>query len=270
MKVFKNTNTLDDYLTGIEYTEDINEAEIMIVGGKKFELSDYPKLKGIFKTGVGTDNLPFDKAKEAGVEILLPSISTCDIIFEETAAFSCYLIVTGLYANEGNWDSWQKDNRRMLQKKRLLVIGTGNIGQRVVDKMSIFMQVDTFDAAKDSESTLEAKVRVADCISLHIPLTTQTKDLFNTERLSWLKDGALLVNTSRGPIINEDAIFKELKAGRIKAALDVFWQEPYKGVLNEISAEYFIKTPHLASTCVEFLEGAAKDFIEFIERLSRN
>lgn len=264
MKIFKNTNTLDDYLPSLEYTTDKSEAELMIVGGKKFDLADFPKLKAVFKTGVGTDNLPFDQAKERGVQIVLPSAATCDVIFEETAAFSCYLIMAGVYAHEGQWDTWKKDNRRMLQRKKLLVLGTGNIGQRVANKMSSFMEVDTYDAAKDPADSFEQKLKQADCISLHIPLTAATKDLFNAEKLAWLKDGALLVNTSRGPVINEQALYDELKKGRIKAALDVFWQEPYSGMLNEISAEHFIKTPHLASTCVEFLEGAATDFLNLM------
>jgi lactate dehydrogenase-like 2-hydroxyacid dehydrogenase len=264
MKIYKNTNTLDKYLPQLEYTENKAEAEVMIVGGKKFELNEFPKLKGVFKTGVGTDNLPFEEANKVGVKIVLPSSETCNIIFEETADFSCYLILTGLYANEGNWNSWKKDDRRMLHNKKLLVIGTGNIGKKVADKMAVFMQVDTYDSLKDAVEILEQKIKQADAVSLHIPLSNQTKDFFDAQKLSWLKDGALLVNTARGPVINEQSLYEELKKRRIKAALDVFWEEPYKGVLNEISSTHFIKTPHIASTCAEFLEGAANDFLKLV------
>jgi phosphoglycerate dehydrogenase-like enzyme len=261
MKVYKNTNTLDTYLPDLAYTTVKGEAEFMIVGGKKFNLEEYPLLKAVFKTGVGTDNLPFEEAAKRGVKIVLPSQATCDVIFEETAAFSCYLIMAGTYANEGNWDKWQKDNRKMLQQRNLLVIGTGNIGGRVVDKMKAFMQVDTFDVQVNTAAELENKIKKADCISLHIPFTKETEHLLDAEKLSWLKDGALLVNTARGGVINEVALYEELKKGRIKAALDVFWQEPYTGILNEIPTTHFIKTPHIASTCEEFLAGAANDFL---------
>jgi phosphoglycerate dehydrogenase-like enzyme len=269
MKVYKNTNTLDNYLPSLNYTNNKEEAELMIVGGKKFNLSEYPQLKAIFKTGVGTDNLPFEEAEKKGVQIVLPSATTSNIIFEETAAFSCYLIMAGMYRNEGNWHKWQKDDRTMLQQKTLLVIGTGNIGGRVVEKMKAFMQVDTFDIQVNSLQELEHKIKKANCISLHIPLTAATTNLFDAEKLSWMQDGALLVNTARGGVINEDALYSELKAGRIKAALDVFWQEPYTGKLTEISEEYFIKTPHIASTCKEFLQGAANDFLHLMKTLQQ-
>jgi phosphoglycerate dehydrogenase-like enzyme len=267
MLVYKLTNTLDDYLPPLDYTEDKLLAEVMVVGGKAINLSEYPRLKGIFKTGVGTDNLPFVEAAERCVEIMLPSESTCEVIYEETAAFACYLILTGLYAGVGEWESWRKHDRTQLACKRLLVVGAGRIGGRVIEKMIPFMQVDSFDIARDNASELEKKVRRADSISLHVPLTDETHNLFNSEKLGWMRDGALLVNTARGTIIDEDALYAELSAGRLRAAIDVFWKEPYKGRLTDLPADRFIRTPHIASTCKEFVQGCADDFIAFMEKL---
>jgi len=268
MMIYKVTTTLDGYLPSLEYTKDKNQTEIILVGGKKFILDDFPKLRGIFKTGVGTDNLPFEEAAARGVDITLPSEKTCNIIYEETASFTCHLIFKGLYAEAGVWDIWKKVDRPTLHQRKLLVIGAGRVGQRVVDKMLNFMEVDTYDTAYDPPEVFEKKVRNADCVTLHVPLTTETDGLFNAERLAWLRDGALVVNTSRGPVIDEDALYAELSSGRLRAAIDVFWKEPYKGKLTELPSDRFIRTPHIASTCKEFLQGTATDFLKFINDIS--
>ena len=270
MRIYKATATLDGYLPPLDYTDDKAEAEVMVVGGKPIDLAEFSKLRGIFKTGVGTDNLPFDAAAARGIEIALPSEATCDVIYEETAAFAGHLILTGLYGGAGDWDAWKKQDRRQLAGQRLLVIGAGRIGQRVTEKMRAFMQVDSFDSARDPTDALEAKIRAADCVSLHVPLTDDTLNLFNAERLSWLSDGALLVNTARGPVVDEDALYAELSAGRLRAAIDVFWQEPYRGKLTELPADRFIRTPHIASTCKEFVQGTAEDFLAFMAKLEQD
>ena len=267
MLIYKATKTINGYLPPLEYTEDKSRAELMMVGGKKIILSEFPKLRGIFKTGVGTDNLPFDEAVKLGVEIALPSEETCNIIYEETASFTCHLILAGLYAGMGGWDDWHKQDRTQLAKRRLLVIGAGRIGGRVLNKMSAFMQVDSFDTAHDMPETLEAKVRAADCVSLHVPLTKETHTFFNSECLCWMQDGAVLVNTARGPVIDEQALYSELESGRLRAAVDVFWQEPYNGKLAALPPDRFIRTPHIASTCREFIQGTANDFISFMNKL---
>ncbi len=269
MHIFKATNTLDGYLPELHYTADQSEAEVILVGGKAFDLADFPKLKGVFKTGVGTDNLPFGLAKELGVKIALPSAETCDTIYDETAAFTCHLILSALYAGCGDWDSWQKVDRPVTSGRNLLVIGTGKIGGKVVEKMAKLVHVTTFDAATDPASELESKVRAADCISLHIPLMPETKSFFSTEKLGWMKDGAALVNTARGPVVDEDALFAELSSGRLRAAFDVYWKEPYRGILADLPADRFIRSPHIASTCREFLEGTARDFLAFLEELGK-
>jgi phosphoglycerate dehydrogenase-like enzyme len=267
MIIFKATNTLDGYLPELTYTTAKEEAEVILVGGKPFDLAEFPKLKGVFKTGVGTDNLPFDRAKKLGVKIALPSPETCDTIYDETAAFTCHLIFCALYAGCGEWDSWKKVDRPMTSGRTLLVIGTGRIGGKVVEKMQKLVTVTTFDAATDPATALEALIRAADCISLHIPLMPATQGFFGIEKLAWMKDGAALVNTARGPVVDEDALFAELNSGRLRAAFDVYWKEPYRGILADLPADRFIRSPHIASTCKEFLQGTANDFLNFLDDL---
>lgn len=269
MKIFKLTNTIDKYLdnTKFVFTTDKSIADVLLIGGQKFELNDFPNIKGIFKTGVGTDNLPFVEAQQNKIEIRLPSEKTKEIIYEETASYTCHLIFKGMYSSISDFDTWNKMNRSSLCSTKLLVMGMGNIGKRVAKKMSSFMNVFSYDPIENSENELIEFLSTVDCVSLHMPLTTLTSSFFNKHKLSMLKNNCLLVNTSRGPLVDEDALYDELYSKRIKAAFDVFWNEPYKGKLLNISEEYFIKSPHIASTCNEFLEGLALDFDFFIQNL---
>jgi phosphoglycerate dehydrogenase-like enzyme len=267
LKIYSATSTLDNYCEGYELTLKKQEADIVVIGGKPINLDEFPKLKGIFKTGVGTDNLPFKEAAEKGVRIQLPSEQTKAIIYDETASFACYLILLGLYKKEGDFNKWVKGNRNSLSIKRLLVMGTGKIGMRVVNRMKNFMIVDTFDPLNNNEDELKILLQRADCITLHMPLGNSTKNFFNSNRLSLLKDGALLVNTSRGPIVDEDALYDELHKSRIRASFDVFWSEPYKGKLLDLNEDTFNRTPHIASTCEEFLIGLANDLKQFCDEL---
>lgn len=265
--VFKATTTLDGLIDDLDFTTSPEDAEVIVVGGKKLDLDSYPRLRGIFKCGVGTDNLPFKEAEQRGVTICLPSEETRTIIFEETASFAAHLVLSSLYRDTGDLDTWSKVQRPALTSRNILVIGTGNIGSRVANKLGQFCDVTTFDASTDSMDKLEPMVRVADAITLHIPLNDKTHSFMNAEKLSWMKDGAALINTARGPIVDEEALYAELVNGRLFAALDVYSKEPYQGRLRELHPHHCLMSPHIASTCSAFTEGLAKDFRAFLQDL---
>lgn len=268
MRIWTNTKTLDDYLPGLEFTTDKKAADIALIGGKAIALDEFPRLRGIFKTGVGRDNVPEADAAARGVRCGFPRQATAAIIHEETANFACHLILTCMYADAGDFVTWTKRDRSALWSKVLLVIGTGNIGRRVASKMSVFMQVTTFDAASDNSDLIESRMRAANCVSLHVPLLPSTKNFIDERKLSWMQTGASLVNTARGAVVSEDALYQELKSGRLRAAFDVFWKEPYAGKLLELPPDRFMRSPHVASTCSEFLSATASDFRAFIAELN--
>ena len=85
-----------------------------------------------------------------------------------------------------------------------------------------------------------------------------------------MKNGSAIINTSRGAIVNEEALYQELKENRLKAAFDVFWNEPYNGKLKEFYPDPFFMTPHVASTCSGFLNGCREDLDDLIRLLSKN
>lgn len=267
MKIWSNTKTLDGYLPGLQFVAEKSEAEVALVGGKAIDLNEFPRLRGIFKTGVGRDNVPEEEARRRGIRCGFPSPATAAIIYEETAGFACHLILRCLYAEIGDFSSWTKRDRPALSGREVLVVGTGQIGGRVAKKMQAFAKVCTFDIAKNRMDELEPLMRRADCATLHIPLTDATRGFFDTTKLGWLKDGAALVNTARGAIVNEEALHRELAAGRLRAAFDVFWQEPYRGRLLDLPPDRFIVSPHVASTCQEFIAATAADFRQFLNSL---
>jgi len=268
--IWKNTSTLDDFDDGFNFTESKSKADIALIGSKPIEIKDFPNIRGIFRAGIGRDNVPEKEAKDKGIIVRYPSDETINIIFEETASFTCSLIFRMLYSNIGTLDPWKKEARSQLSDKKLLIIGGGRIGSRVFELMKHFMPVMTFDILNNKLSELKLFMQQADCVSIHIPKTDNNISFINAEKLSWMKNGSVLINTARGSVVNEDALYAELYNDRLKAAFDVYWQEPYYGKLVEFFPDPFFMTPHVASTCREFLLGCRASLDELVTEIRSN
>ena len=269
MKVWKNTSTLDGFDNGLIFTKSKNQANIALMGGKTIDLNEFPNLRGIFRAGIGRDNVPEKEAEEKGIVVRYPSDGTINIIYEETATFTCSFIFRMLYGNIGTLDPWVKNPRQKLSQKTLLIIGNGNIGSRVAELMNPFMKVTIFDILCNEAADLQPLMHQADCVSIHIPKSDENISFIDGKKLSWMKSGAALVNTSRGEIVDERALYREIQSDRLKAAFDVYWREPYYGKLNEFYPDHFFMTPHVASTCAEFLKGCRIDLNNLIIVLSK-
>ncbi|NQT23757.1 hydroxyacid dehydrogenase, partial [candidate division KSB1 bacterium] len=196
MKIWTNTKTLDGFINEFEITENKAEADVALIGSKPIFLEEFPKLKGIFRAGIGRDNVPIEEAAAKGVKVKFPAQKTIAKIYEETANFTCHLILRMMYADVGTLDPWIKYNRTILNDRTLLIIGTGNIGNRVLNKMKTLMTVKTFDILSNSEDELKDFTARADCITIHIPKHSKNINFIDAEKLSWMKDGAVIVNTS--------------------------------------------------------------------------
>ena len=268
MLYWKNTNTLDYYFPALLATVEPEQAEIAVLGSKAVDLKQFPKLKGLFKCGVGVDNVPFAECQARHIAVGLPGAETANIIFEETANFTVYTILNQLYADTGDIASWKKNQRTSLDRKSVLVIGQGNIGSRVSNKLEKLVNVIRFDIQHQQEKDLYALLAAADLVSLHIPLADATNGWFDADKLSVMKDGAILVNTARGQIVDESDLLNEIVNGRLRAAFDVFWKEPYTGPLKQFHPHRFFMTPHVASTCEQFLLGLASDLKKFVSEIS--
>lgn len=267
MKIWMNTKTLDGYIDGLDITESPDEAEVVLLGSKPIDIGDFPNLRGIFRAGMGRENVPLDEAEKRGVAVGFPQQKTAEIIYDETSAFTCAMILRMAYREVGTFSPWVKRDRPALKDLTLLIIGAGNIGSRVYSLMEPFLNVMIYDAVDNTLDELRGLIEDADIVTIHIPYTQENHEFIDFEKLGWMKDGAALVNTARGGIVCEDALYKEIEKGRITAAFDVYWKEPYEGRLKEFYPERFFMTPHVASTCSSFLEETAKDFIKFMKEI---
>tara|TARA_Y100001970_G_scaffold2704_1_gene3172 strand:+ start:23755 stop:24564 length:810 start_codon:yes stop_codon:yes gene_type:complete len=268
MLIWKNTSTLDGYDHDLIFSEDRNQAQIALLGSKSIELDEFPNLKGIFRAGIGKDNVPEIEAKQRGILVKYPAKDTIEIIYNETAAFTCNLIFRMFYSDIGTINPWYKMDRNALASKNLLVIGSGNIGSRVAKNMHPFTNVYTYDIINNKDSELPGLINNADCISLHIPKSSDNDAFINRDRLALMKDGAILINTSRGSIVDENALYDEINSDRLRAAFDVFWEEPYSGKLKKFHPNKFHMSPHIASTCSEFLSGCRQGLDMLIKEIS--
>lgn len=263
MKVYFNTKAFDHHHREFDITANMAEAELLVMGAKKVEIQKFVNLKAVYRFGVGVDNVPFDYLKEKNIPVYFPSEKTKLILFESIANFTAYLILYMHYGRcLGDIIKWRKYTRNEIGSKKLLVIGTGNIGKRVIEKMKYFMDVMTFDISTNQISELKDLINSADCISLHIPFTRENKDFIDRDKLSWMKTDSVLINTSRGALVNEKALYQRLVSTDMRAAFDVFWVEPYCGKLTELPKEKFFMTPHIASQTKEFVEAG---FLEIVE-----
>jgi len=267
MLLWKNTHTLDGLIDDIPQTKIKENAQIALMGSKSIKLDEFPLLKGIFRVGVSATNVPIVDAIKRKIKVCFPSEKTKKYIYEETANFTCGLIFNSHYSNLGTIDPWVKNNRTALSEKNLLLIGEGRIGSMVKEKMSAFMNVLIFDSFKYPEMKLESLLPKADFLTIHIADTEKNIGFIDSDKLGLMKDGAVLINTARGRIVDEDTLYNELNNERLYAIFDVYWKEPYTGKMKEFYPERFMMTPHVASTCNEFLTESEHDLRKFIKGL---
>lgn len=258
MKVYSLTNTLDEFVDF--YINDPAEAEVIVVGGSKIDLEEYPKLKYIFKCGVGVDNIP--NLEDTAIELVMPSEETKECIYTEVSDFTIYSILNAHYRNNGCVRDWEKIERTQFSKKNALVVGMGNIGKKVYEKLSGMMLTTSYDPfALSCWVSLQDAVRQADIVTLHCPLTEINAGMINPR---WLKEDAIIVNTARAPLVDEIELYEFLLENpKATAAFDVFWEEPYNGKLLEL--ENFIATPHVASFGDGFKKGLYNDLMGLIK-----
>lgn len=267
LKIWKNTSVLNDYNDGLVFTDDKNLAEIVLLGSKSININEFPKLKAIFRAGVGSDNVPIDECNKNNIYVEFPSEKTRLSLFEETANYTVSLALRMAYPAPSISLPWEKKNRQSLKDKQALVIGLGNIGQRVKQKLEALMNVSSFDILTNEDNELKGLIRKADIICLHIPNMPENNNFFDKSKLGWMKQDAILVNTARANLVNETSLFEAIAEGRIKAAFDVFWEEPYKGLLVKFYPDSFFMSPHIASSSKEFFLGCRNDLDRMMNNL---
>ena len=243
------------------YTPDIEGVIAGVENITEAVIRKAKSLKVISRCGIGLDNIDANAAKLRNIKVLNTPKPVIDAVAELTLCFIlCCLRNVTTADNNMHRGTWDKPTGLLLKGKTLGIVGLGNIGKRVVELTSAFkLRFLAYDKKKDAAfakkykvifKDLETLLSEADIVSLHLPLTEETKHLLNTGNLSLMKPSAFLVNTSRAQIIDGNALTSVLTQKKIAgAALDVFEKEPYAGPLTELSN--VILTPHIGSYAKE-------------------
>jgi len=265
-------NDTGRYLTEDELIQFAGEADALLVGRDRITdkiLSALPQLKIIAKYGVGLDNIDQEALKRHSVKLGWTAGVNRRSVAELTLSFMlglCHNVFKGGWALKQG--QWVKDGGHMLKDKTVGIVGCGNIGKEVVRLLKPFecrvwirdiLEMSDFcNETGAFEKSLDEVLTGADIISMHVPLTEQTRHMINAATLSQMQPTALLINTSRGDVVDQvalkEVIIKETIAG---AALDVFSQEPPED-MELLAHPHLMVTPHIGGNAVEAVEAMAR------------
>ena len=245
------------------------DAEVLWMFGpnlclKPEALEKMPNVKALLRSGSGLDALPCEWAKAHGVGVYNTPESIAECVAEHAVAllFSFIRQIPQYNARAKAGYEWGKVEGMdwHISHRTLGLVGYGNIARRVEKMVSGFdMKVLHYDPYVPGSLPLDEVLREADYVSVHCPLTPETKGLINAERLSLMKRGAIIVNTSRGPVVDEEALADALDAGTIGgAAIDVMCEEPPDVSSRLLQNPRCVVTPHIAAFSCDF----EKNFFE--------
>lgn len=279
-------NPLGRKLSEGELGDMISDYDILIAGTESITeqvMKRAKHLKFISRVGVGLDGVDLMAAYRLGIKVSYtpeapaPAVSELTIASIMALLRSTYIANTQLHRGE-----WCRHFGRRITQVRIGLIGVGRIGMRVLKLLSGLgvteVLVNDLDAKQIDIPGLklewvdkETIFRNADVISLHVPLTPKTKNIIKREQLLSMKRDALIINTARGGIINENDLADVLISGHLGgAAIDVFYNEPYSGPLSKI--ERCLLTAHMGSMsfdCRSSMEiEATEEAIRFINNQS--
>jgi (S)-sulfolactate dehydrogenase len=236
-------------------------------------------VRVVGRLGVGLDNIDVDACKARGIEVIPATGANAESVAEYVVCTAMVLLRGAFYSTRaveaGTWPRQTLSQGREASGKVMGIVGYGSIGRLTARKAeALGMTVMSYDSVAADASTrdLELLLRESDVVSLHIPLTPQTRGLLDARRLGLMKRDAVLINTARGGIVDEAALAAMLKEGRLcGAALDVFDNEPLPAGSPLAGAPRLILTPHIAGVTLEANERVsaliAERVAEALERL---
>lgn len=239
-------------------------------------------LKVIARHGVGLDNVDVEAATRLKVPVLYTPHANARAVAEHTFALilaSSRRIPTAVdYARRGMWREKFRLVGFELKNKKLGIVGFGAIGRIVASiALGFEMKILVYDPYVDPSEVkkrsgrpvnLETLLRESDVVTVHVPLTTETYHMIGEKELRLMKPTAILVNTSRGAVVDEKALVKALREGWIAgAALDVFEEEPIRLDNPLLSMDNVVATPHIAYLTLESVRRMDMMLVEDIERI---
>ncbi len=258
-------NPLNKKLTEDELAELVGDFDAIIAGTEPITakvINRASNLKMISRVGVGLDSVDLLTAEERGITVSYTPDAPAPAVAELTLGLMLSLLRSIHVSNsEMHDDRWHRCFGRRLAEVTIGIIGVGRIGTRVLNRTKGFgtPEILVNDAMPNLELGRQFKLEwtskqriyeEADIISLHVPLTYKTKNMIRKKHLLSMKQDAIIINTARGGIINEQDLYEVMKSGHLSgAAIDVFEQEPYAGPLKEI--QRCLLTSHMGSMSVD-------------------
>lgn len=258
-------NPLARRLNEAELVEMIGDSDVLIAGTEPITdlvMGRASRLKLISRVGIGLDSVDLLAAERRGIKVAYTPDAPAPAVAELTFGLMLSLLrsihVANLQLHQGKW---HRHMGRRLAEVTVGIIGTGRIGARVLRRIPAFgtPRVLVNDLKPDPKLVPELKLEWvgkediyarADVISLHVPLTALTKNMIRREHLLQMKPDALLINASRGGIINERDLAEVMRSGHLGgAAIDVFDHEPYTGELAGI--DRCLLTAHMGSMSLD-------------------
>lgn len=226
-------------------------------------IAQAPRLRVVARHGVGLDNIDVEACSRRGIWVVHTPLANVDAVAEHTVALML-AAAKGVLRSDRAVRAGEFATARQvvvaeeLRGKTLGVVGFGRIGQRVatICRAAFAMAVLFTDVLPQREAAvrldavhvpLDDLLARSDVVSLHLPLTPQTRHLLDGPALARLRPGAILVNTSRGAVVDERALIRMLREGRLSAGLDVYEEEPLPASHPLISLANVVLTPHNAS-----------------------
>ena len=246
-------------------------------------------LKIISRHGVGYDNVDLDFLNENKIALCITSTSNAVSVAEHVLSFFIYLTkklsLSDSLVKEGNFEKRSKlPNFFELYKKKVLIIGFGRIGKEVAKRCLGFdMEVYVYDPFLDNEIIIRNQcipieknqgLAIADFITIHLPLNGDTKNFISQTELNMMKKNSILVNTSRGGIVNENDLCIALESKKIQGAgMDVFVSEPPESNHPFFKLDNILLTPHNAALTLECRERmsleASQNIVFFLKNMSK-
>ena len=258
-------NTLGRKLKEEELAEMVTDYDVLIAGTEDITdvvMAKASKLKLISRVGIGLDNINLLAAERRGIKVSYTPDAPAPAVAELTIGLMLALLRSVHVSNaQMHRGEWQRLFGRRIPEVTIGIIGTGRIGGRVLRRLQAFgsPRILANDIRPDKNIAPELKLewvgkediyKQADLISLHVPLTKQTKNMISHDELMMMQLDAMIINTSRGGIINEADLGAVLNAGHLSgAAIDVFDQEPYSGDLSKI--DRCLLTSHMGSMSID-------------------
>jgi phosphoglycerate dehydrogenase-like enzyme len=255
------------------------EADGAIIGLEKVDdalLARCPKIRAIAKYGVGLDNIDAEACKRRNIFIGWTAgvnrRSVAELTLGQMIGLAHNVFPTMQQLKQGKWN---KEGGVQLSEKIVGIIGVGNIGKELIEllrpfhcKVLINDVLDLNEFAQRAGVTLASKEQIfreADFVTLHIPLTNETRYLINEDTLKLFRPEAFLINTSRGPVVKLSALKAALSAGQIQgAALDVYEEEPPTD-LELLKLPNLVCTPHISGNAFEAVLAMGRSAIAHLD-----